>query len=786
MSVAPNPIGVKQTTTAVVWLSVAPPEYMPGEYYGWNFTVNIIKPDGSNETRGPFESSSTGGYFTTFTPQTVGNYTFQAIFPETKITIPKTMTGLMTFLAGNYTFSAAVSSAQTVTVQEEPILAWDQTPLPSDYWSFPISAENQNWYTIAGSWLNSGNSKGNNRYTTGPNSAHILWTDPLTFGGISGANFTEGNWGVNYYTGLLYENKFKPIIISGRLYANILPTSNGKTGIRCMDIRTGEVIWQNDTMPTLTCGQILTLQTGVEGGSMAYLWASTTAGWEMYDAFSGRLLTTFTKIPSGISLSPYYGPNGEILVYTYSSAGRYISMWNSTLAVFGSATQFSAMQYTPQSQAIRNWSVGIQWNNTIPKTIGTPAMKIIDFTDGVLLAEGCLDPRSSNPTFQDYGYSTANGEQLWQQNRTNMGWGNGGPGSSDLFGWSGAAGSGYYTYFQRETQQYHVFNVKTGVEAWVTEPLNKYTNTDYSYYDWAVQITNGLLLTAGYSGAVVAFNVTTGEHAWTFMQPNAGLQTPFGTWPTFGGSGVVADGKIYWGVTQHSPGTPLFRGYKLYCINFTTGEEIWELPGFFAPESIAVAGGEMIGYAGYDNQIYAFGKGQSGTTVAASPGTNNAVTLQGTVTDQSPGKTAYGPAAGTPAIDDKYMNLWMAYLYQQQPKPQNATGVKVTLTATDPNGNYQYIGDATSDNTGYYATSFNPTIPGLYTITASFAGTDSYYSSSAKTAITIGEAASATTAPTTQPVSLADTYFLPAIAGLFVLIFVVLGLVVLLLVKKKP
>ena len=156
MTVAPNPVGVGQTTTAIVWLSVAPPEYMPGEYYGWNFTVNIVKPDGTNQTLGPFESASTGGHFTAFTPDTVGNYTFQAIFPETKIEIPKTMTGLMTFLAGNYTFPAAVSSAQTVIVQEAPLEAWPQTPLPAEYWSYPISAENQDWYTIAGSWLYTG------------------------------------------------------------------------------------------------------------------------------------------------------------------------------------------------------------------------------------------------------------------------------------------------------------------------------------------------------------------------------------------------------------------------------------------------------------------------------------------------------------------------------------------------------------------------------------------------------------------------------------------------------
>ena len=44
----------------------------------------------------------------------------------------------------------------------------------------------------------------------------------------------------------------------------------------------------------------------------------------------------------------------------------------------------------------------------------------------------------------------------------------------------------------------------------------------------------------------------------------------------------------------------------------------------------------------------------------------------------------------------------------------------------------------------------------------------------------------ATAAPTPIPASVADTYFIPAIAGLFVLIIIVLIVVVLLMLRKKP
>ena len=79
----------------------------------------------------------------------------------------------------------------------------------------------------------------------------------------------------------------------------------------------------------------------------------------------------------------------------------------------------------------------------------------------------------------------------------------------------------------------------------------------------------------------------------------------------------------------------------------------------------------------------------------------------------------------------------------QKPMPTNATGVPVTLTAFDPNGNTENIGTVTSDITGNYAISWMPPVPGLYTITATFAGSNSYYSSSSETHITVSKAVAA-------------------------------------------
>jgi outer membrane protein assembly factor BamB len=211
--------------------------------------------------------------------------------------------------------------------------------------------------------------------------------------------------------------------------------------------------------------------------------------------------------------------------------------------------------------------------------------------------------------------------------------------------------------------------------------------------------------------------------------------TPYGTWPTFGGV-TIADNKVYFGVTEHTPNAPMLRGYRLYCLDIETGELLWQMPGFFT--SMAISGGKLVGYAGYDNQIYCYDKGLSETKVTATVGGGRAITIQGTVVDHSPGQTAIGvPAAGTPAISDENMDEWMAYLYMQQPMPTNATGVPVKISITDENGNLVYNTQTATDVLGHYATSWVPANNGLYTVNAAFEGTKSYYASTAVTSIAI-------------------------------------------------
>ena len=88
----------------------------------------------------------------------------------------------------------------------------------------------------------------------------------------------------------------------------------------------------------------------------------------------------------------------------------------------------------------------------------------------------------------------------------------------------------------------------------------------------------------------------------------------------------------------------------------------------------------------------------------------------------------------------------MEYLHKQLPITgiwgnETLTGVPVSLDTLDPNGNYVHIGDVTTDGyTGTFGFTWEPEVPGQYTVTATFMGDDSYGSSFATTYVGVGPA----------------------------------------------
>jgi hypothetical protein len=80
---------------------------------------------------------------------------------------------------------------------------------------------------------------------------------------------------------------------------------------------------------------------------------------------------------------------------------------------------------------------------------------------------------------------------------------------------------------------------------------------------------------------------------------------------------------------------------------------------------------------------------------------------------------------------------------------------------------------------------FEPSVPGDYTVFAAFEGSKSYYGSQGVTAINVEEAPAVSASPMPLQESVADTYFLPVSIGMLALIVVVLALLVLLLFRKR-
>ncbi|MGA2524045.1 MAG: hypothetical protein ABSF65_07835, partial [Candidatus Bathyarchaeia archaeon] len=119
--------------------------------------------------------------------------------------------------------------------------------------------------------------------------------------------------------------------------------------------------------------------------------------------------------------------------------------------------------------------------------------------------------------------------------------------------------------------------------------------------------------------------------------------------------------------------------------------------------------------------------------------------------------------------------------------PTNITGVPVILSVLDSNGNYRAIGTTTTTASGFYSFNWKPDIAGNYTVTATFAGTKSYYGSSAQTAF-YASASAPTAAPTATPLTglASNTTLMYAVVAMIIVFIVGIAIVALLVTRKRP
>lgn len=263
LSFRPNPVGVGQTILVNMWLN-------PGSHPSrqpTGFQVTITKPDGTQDvkTLNSYPGDSTAWF--EYTVDQVGTWKLKFVFPGgyyppgIYISTYQNPPVSFTFTNSSY-FEPSSTPEQTLTVQQDIVASWPASPLPTDYWTRPVSPENREWISILGDypWYGPGGGAdwpaNTNTYTDfnrynfipyvqAPNTAHIVWRQQGGIGGLAGAttgldSFTAGGGNPN-------------IIFEGRGYQTIAGVSqtgpSSQNYWECYDIRTGQLYWQRPLYP---------------------------------------------------------------------------------------------------------------------------------------------------------------------------------------------------------------------------------------------------------------------------------------------------------------------------------------------------------------------------------------------------------------------------------------------------------------------------------------------------------------------------------------------------------
>jgi hypothetical protein len=869
VSTTPDIVGVNQAVIIVFWCNFIPPTAYGNYGDRWTFYVNVTAPDGTNETLGPFTSDPVGGSYTLYTPTQVGTYTAQAWFIGKVIdNTPNGPSPTGGFMGSDInlgdTYQPSTSEPSEFIVQQEALPYYVETPLPTGYWTRPVYGANRDWWSVMGQWLGGATNPGRiNDYTQGPESSHILWARPVWLGGVMGGQVGESSIQREYYTGQSYESYGGPsLIVDGKIFYSV--GQPPAYGWYCVDLYTGKTIYyENNTdghhaMPSK--GQILNIDNPNQHGGFAYLWrtsgvvledtsSSSRSGtqlWELLDAYTGNMICRVANVSAGAGFGGFFfAPSGPTEFVdtigsdcylniqnlgTSSAPNYYMSIWNSTQAIYAGTTQSFGVVYWSWrptgsgTHGSRTYATGFDGDNGFTMNVSIPAVQgtirqVVYTLDNKYVIGGTTGNITTNP-----GQNTAGnlwclsldpsdeGHLLWNFTFTPP------PGLGDVARQSGLF-SGHDTVFSfldaatgtfafensmlRLRWVYSLDQAKTGQPRgtllWTSEPEDQ-----FNFYGLSESVYRGRLYSYGMGGIVLAYNITTGHIDWNWSAPYIGVdETPYRHTPL--SLAFIADGKIYLYSGEHSPTMPLRRDGKIYCVDAETGTMLWAITDW-PSSSPLIADGRIISYDLQDGMIYCYGKGNSATTVSAPqnvPALGSSVVITGTVTDQTDTGRLNTNAAGTshfnsldtpvsgdydftlkgtPAIGDTSMDAWMEYMYHQRPMPTDATGVEVSLDTIDPNGNYVHIATVTSDSSGNYGYAFTPDVPGTYQIIATFAGSGAYGPSSGTTYLAVGQAPPATAPPIEYPQPIDYTM---AIVLAVVVLLIAIAIVGILLYRKK-
>ena len=572
------------------------------------------------------------------------------------------------------------------------------------------------------------------------------------------------------------------VIYDGRAYMTYQQQGVG-TVAACFDLRTGKMNYETPTSQGGVTPTILSYtESSSEGGStnmgVGAELLSIGANLIKIDPWTGLVTTNVTAM-SGT----FYNNNYVLSVQTIGA---------------GATAQYRLINWTTVGSSA-TFASRVMNNITWPwSSLGT----VYDLNSGVSVMITTPSTTGGALTQQiAVAASITTGQILWNNTI------NGGSFSSSCC----VADNGKVAILV-DTGYYVAYDLQTGVQVWQS-PTMSYPWDSPAFGAYDVGSAYGMIYRSAYSG-IYAFNWNNGQIAWKFEAPTPyQFETPYtdanGTSVySFNGGMLIADGMVYDANTEHSPTEPITRGWSLFAVNATTGADVWNITSYSGSRTFR--GGAADGYLAfddfYDGYMYVYGMGQSATTVTApqtSVDSGATVLIQGTVTDKSPATTTsavYAPGQSVPCVSDASMSTWMEYLYMQAPigglyDNATITGVPVTLIAIGSDGTSYPIGTTTTN--GYYGTfacTWTPPKADTYTIMATFAGDDSYGSSSAATTLEVSPQATTVTAtptmtpPTTtqEPTQTAPDYTMTIIAMGIAVILAVAIATGLLMIKKRP
>jgi len=776
ISVAPKVLGVGQTATVNLWVLPLPTTYnYVGYFKGFSgITVTFVKPDGTKDTfkpvdgtgmYAPGQTEATGSLYFFYAPDKPGNWSVSFTMPEQNVTDA----------SGTVIYAACTSNTAYFTVLPEPVNAgllngwpWSPLPLPSVYWSYPISSNNREWSQISGEWLGGGFGTaiyGGTRtrwqsYGPGPNTGHTVWKQPLSAGGLIGGDYGS----LSYYTAGL---RFARVpIMEGRVFINIPNTNN----FECIDLRTGEIYYKAAGQITVglhlpgnpaaqaSYDPSVRLESSYGSYITPVLFGHSGTTWNFYDPFTGTLKMSFYNYTGGspATFSTYQLVDGTTLAYGTTS--KYLYFWN-----LSKITATSTI-LTLTGVITNDWSKGIEWTRPLPVPISARSPSFFGISSD-------LSTIVVYNYHQYWGYSAKDGTLLWNFTLTY-------PVATneevDLYGVD------RFIVYDPTEVTFHCYSMLNGTLLW-TSPSFKDSPwaSTWTVYQSETNDHDKLYL-AFPDGIIRALSLKTGKLVWE-TTPIPSTEYTNNVVPFVYACLTLVGGNLY-AYAGYSLGyqiNPIPRFSRLVCVNATTGNITWILNGAVLP--LAAAYGYVIGWGIFDGNLYCIGKGPTKTTVEA-PLTaiplGESIVIKGSVMDMSLAAQDYASKVrfpnGVPAVADEDMSEWMDYLYMQNAtllnNPPNPRGVSVRLTAVYPNGSVQDIGTVTTDSSGIFKKMWTPETEGEYMIYATFEGSESYWPSYGATAIGVTEAPVQPEAPQAPAYNTIDLVIIAAVAVVAVLV----------------